>query len=89
MSVMSSVVAVTFGMPIREPDSEGIDHRTQAVARLLNDLGPNVRLISGRADGLFGNIGARQRFSYGALIPDFGGRLESLLRLDFGASAEV
>jgi len=89
MSVMSSVVVVTFGIPIRSPDNESIDQRNQAVARLLRDLGPNVRVISGRADGLYGIVGSDRRFSFEALIPDFSGSLEHLLRLDFGSSAEV
>ncbi len=88
MSVMSSVVAATFGIPIRDPHSGSIDQRNQAVARLLRDLGPNVRVVSGRADGLFGTVGGPRRFDFAALIPDFGRSLESLLRLDFGHSAE-
>ena len=89
LSVMSSVVAVTFGIPIRDPDSESIDQRNQAVARLLKDLGPNVRVISGRVNGLYGVVGSAHRVSFQALIPDFAKSLESLLGLKFGDSGEI
>jgi hypothetical protein len=89
LSVMSSVVAVTFGIPIRDPDSESIDQCNQAVARLLKDLGPNVRVISGRVNGLYGVLGSAHRVSFQALIPDFGKSLESLLGLEFGNSGEI
>ena len=88
MSVMSSVVAVAFGIPVRVPDDEGIAQRDQAITRLRSDLGPNVRAVFGCADGLYGNVGTR-RMSYQVLIPDFSVPLERLLRLEFGASAEL
>ena len=88
MSVMSSVVTAAFGMPVRVPDDEAIAQRDKAMARLRGDLGPNVRTVFGCADGLYGGVGTR-RMSYQALIPDFSTPLERLLRLEFGASAEL
>ena len=88
MSIMSSVVAAAFGIPVRVPDEEAIAQRNQAVTRLRDDLGSNVRAVFGCADGLYGNVGTR-RMTYQALIPDFGGNLERLLRLEFGASSEL
>jgi hypothetical protein len=55
----------------------------------MRDLGPNVRIISGRADGLSGTVGGPRRFDFAALIPDFGRSLESLLELNLGSSAEI
>ena len=55
----------------------------------MRDLGPNVRVISGRADGLSGTVGGPRRFDFAALIPDFGRSLESLLELNLGSSAEI
>ena len=89
VSVMSSVVMVVFGIPIRVPDDESIAQRDQAVAFLRDGLGPNVRAVFGRADGLYGNVGSAQRLSYGALFPRFSGSLVRLLGLEFGESAEV
>jgi hypothetical protein len=88
LSVMSSVMAVAFGIPVRAPELDGVARRDQAVARLRSDLGSNVRAIFGRADGLYGTIGT-QRMTYGALLPGFGGSLERLLRLEFGSLAEA
>src|SRR5262249_54667971 len=42
-SMMSSVAAVAFGIPVRASAEEGIAQRDQAVARLRADLGRNVR----------------------------------------------
>jgi hypothetical protein len=88
MSVMSSVIVVVFGIPVRIPDGESIAQRNRAVARLLSDLGPNVRAIFGGAECPYGNMGTR-RMNYGALIPDFSRNLATLLKLEFGGSAEV
>lgn len=87
LSIMSSVVAVAFGLPVRSTD-DGIVQRDQAVARPRSDLGSSVRAIFGHAGGLYGAMG-RQRMTYGALLPGFGGRLERLLRLEFGTLTEA
>jgi hypothetical protein len=89
MSIMSSVVAVVYGIPVRIPDDESIAQRNQTLVRLGRDLGPNVRTVFGRASCLYGNGGSARRMNYGALIPDFSGSLETLLALEFGNSAEI
>ena len=89
VSVMSSVVMVVFGIPIRIPDDQSIAQRDQAVALLGGGLGADVRMVFGRADGQYGNVGSAQRLSYGALVPHFARSLERLLGLEFGESAAV
>jgi hypothetical protein len=90
--IISSVVVVTFGQTIdlmNGKDDESIDRRADLIARLLGDLGTNVRVVSGRADGLLGQLGTAQRFSFGPVIPNFGRALQALTRLEYGHSAEV
>lgn len=87
---LSSLVLATFGLPLIDDDlDKARSQQAKAVARLLSELGSNVRLIHGVATGLAGNIGAQQRFHFGVLLPDLDSKLATLLALDFGRAAEV
>ena len=87
--IMSSMVMAIFGHPISEELEKSNDQRAKSVARLVTELGSNIRLVHGTAEGLVGNIGTPQRFRYGALLPDFARYLNALTALEFGQSAEV
>jgi hypothetical protein len=90
--IVSSMVVITFGLPIDIMNGryeEGIDRRADVVARLLGELGPNIRIISGCADGLLGMMGTKQRLTFGPVIPNFGDHLRVLTRLDYGQSEEI
>jgi hypothetical protein len=83
---------VTFGQTVdvmNGTSDENIDQRAELVARLLGELGPNIRIISGRADGLLGMMGTKQRFTFGPIIPNFGDHLQTLTKLPYGNSAEI
>ena len=56
---------------------------------LVAELGPEVRLVHGAADGLVGTFGSPQHMHYGPLLPGFQRHLGALLALEFGQSAEA
>lgn len=87
---LASLLLATFGLPLVDDDlDKARSQQAKAVARLVTELGSNMRLIYGVADGLAGNIGGSQRLHYGLLLPDLGGKLAQLLALEFGKAAEV
>ena len=65
------------------------DQHAKTVARLMAELGPDIRLVYGTADGLVGNSARRQHMHYGPLLPGFERHLSALTALEFGQSAEV
>jgi hypothetical protein len=87
--IMSSMVLAIFGHPISEELEKSNDQRAKSVARLMTELGANIRLVHGTAAGMIGNIGSPQRFHYGVLLPDFARYLTALTALKFGQSAEM
>jgi hypothetical protein len=89
MHMMSSMMMVTFGLPLHEEPDRSSDQRAKSVARLMTELGSDIRVIYGTADGLVGTYGSQQRFNYGTLLPGFARYLNALLALEFGQSAEV
>ena len=87
--VMSSLVLSVFGLPFSEDAEKSNDQRAKSVARLVTELGTNIRLVHGAAEGLIGNYGSPQRFHYGPLLPGFARYTTALSALEFGQSAEV
>ncbi|MBA4100479.1 MAG: hypothetical protein C0484_27360 [Rhodospirillum sp.] len=87
--VMSSTVLAIFGFPRREDREKSSDQRAKSVARLVTELGPDIRLVYGTADGLVGNYGSLSQVHYGPLLPGFARYLSALTALEFGQSAEV
>jgi hypothetical protein len=87
--VMSSMVLAVFGLPESEDAEKAHDQQAKSVARLAAELGPEVRLVHGAADGLIGTFGSPQHMHYGPLLPGFERHLGALLALEFGQSAEV
>jgi len=61
----------------------------EPVAALLDQLGPNVRVVYGHGERLRGAIGSQTRFAYGTVLKDFGKMLESLFQVEFGSSKEL
>ena len=86
---MSSFVLSIFGHPIEMEPERASDQRAKSVARLMTELGANIRLVHGTAAGLVGNIGAPQRVTYGVLLPGFARYMTALTALEFGKSAEI
>ena len=86
---MSSFVLSIFGHPIEIDPERASDQRAKSVARLVTELGSNIRLVHGTAAGLVGNIGSQQRFHYGVLLPNFARYMSALTALEFGQSAEI
>ena len=87
--VMSSVVLSMFGFPVGNDMDEASDQRAKSIARLLTELGSNIRLVHGTAEGLVGNFGSPQRLHYGPVLPGFARYMTALLALEFGQSAAV
>lgn len=87
--MMSSVVLSIFGAPVQMDPERASDQRAKSVARLMTELGSNIRLVHGTVPGLIGNIGSSQRFHYGPLLPDFARYLSALTTLEFGQSADI
>lgn len=87
--VLSTLILATFGLPLVDEDlDKARDQQAKAVARLVTELGAQMRLVHGIADGLAGNIGA-QGTHYGVLLPDLSRGLAALMALEFGKAAEV
>lgn len=87
--VMASMVLAIFGFPLREDPEKSSDQRAKTAARLVTELGSDIRLVYGTADGLVGNYGSLERINYGALLPGFAHYMTALTALEFGQSAEV
>ncbi len=87
--VMCSMVTVIFGHPIPEAPEKSNHHRAESVARLMSDLGANIRLVHGTAEGLVGNYGSPDRIHWGPLLPGFAQYVNALMALEFGQSAEI
>ena len=86
-NVAVSLVIATFGtLPLKESELE--DNRARVAARLMSELGPEIRLVHGSAVGLVGNFGTDTVIHYGSVLPNFGQILQRLLQLEFGQSAE-
>ena len=87
--IMSSMVLAIFGHPISEDPEKSSDQRAKSVARLVTELGANIRLVHGTTEGLVGNYGSQDRVHWGALLPGFARYMTALTALEFGQSAEV
>jgi hypothetical protein len=87
--VMASMVLAIFGFPVGEDAERERDQRTKSVARLVTELGPDIRLVYGTVDGLVGTFGSPQHFHYGPLLPGFAHYVSALTALEFGQSAEL
>jgi hypothetical protein len=83
------MVTVIFGHPIPEAPERSNDHRAEVVARLMSELGANIRLVHGTTVGLVGNIGSRHRLHWGPLLAGFAQYVNALMALEFGQSAEI
>ena len=86
---MSSLVLAIFGHPISEDLDRSNDQRAKSVARLVTELGSNIRLVHGTIEGLVGNYGSPHRIRWGPLLPGFAQYVNALTALEFGKSAEV
>lgn len=88
--LMSSLLIATFGLPLVDEDQDKArSQQAKAVARLVTELGPNIRLVYGTAAGLAGNVGASQHMNFGILLPDIASKLSVLTTLGFGKAVEV
>jgi hypothetical protein len=87
--IMSSMVLAIFRHPISEDPEKSNDQRAKSVARLVTELGANIRLVHGTTEGLVGNYGAQGRVHWGALLPGFARYMTALTALEFGQSAEI
>ncbi|HKP22489.1 MAG TPA: hypothetical protein VJV39_01385 [Dongiaceae bacterium] len=87
--IMCSMVTVVFGHPIPEAPERSNDHRAESVARLMSELGANIRLVHGTTEGLIGNVGSPHRFHWGPLLSGFARYITALTALEFGQSAEI
>ena len=88
--ILSSMILVTFGLPLVDDDaSKARDQQAKCVARLVTELGSNVRLVYGAADGLVGTVGSARQTLRGLFLPRFATQIETLLALEFGKSVEM
>ena len=78
---------VAFGLPL--PWASSADRRMELAARLIADLGADVKVVTGHADALYGNFGSKHRFTYSVAVADFGAVLAALGRTDYGHSMEI
>lgn len=87
---LSSFILVTFGLPLVDDDTgKARDQQAKCVARLVTELGSNVRLVYGSATGLVGTVGGGGQTLRGLFLPRFAKQIERLLSLEFGKAAEM
>jgi hypothetical protein len=90
---LSSLLLATFGgVPFAlatASETLNMVYIERLAARLTTEFGPNLRIVCGESDGLFGSVGGSNRLHYGALIPCLGNALKTLLVLDYGRSSRV
>lgn len=88
--MMSSVVLGIFGLPLIDDDLEkSRGQQAKVVARLVEEFGPDVRIVHGIAQGLAGDVGAPSNPSFGVLLPDPVGKLGALFALAYGNAAQI
>ncbi|HET6160377.1 MAG TPA: hypothetical protein VFE34_18680 [Dongiaceae bacterium] len=87
--IASSIALAAFGLPFEEDAERAIGQRAKSVARLVTELGSDIRLVHGTVDGLLGNLGAPEHLHHGPMLPRFSHYLAALMALEFGRSAEV
>ncbi len=71
------------------PERASSDQRAKSVARLVTELGPDIRLVLRRGGRTGRQFGSPQHMHYGPLLPGFARYLSALTALEFGQSAEV
>jgi hypothetical protein len=88
VDIFSSTLMATFGYPriahSRYPNEDFESLSMGLAAKLVEDMGRDVRAVYGSAEGAIGNLGNQRRFSYGPAIPGFHRILAHLGELDFG-----
>ena len=85
------LVVATFGsLLLREPPNpaENARRRSELIARLQAEYGPDIKILHGACIALVGNFGSRLWFSYGSLLPKFSHMLDTLASMDFGEAKE-
>jgi hypothetical protein len=80
-SVLSSVVSVVFKLSEHQAEPPAV--------ALVNNLGPNVRVVLGQGEYLRGIFGSPNRSNYGTIFPNIQGTLQILFQLDFGSSKNI
>ena len=78
-----------FGIPVETPTDENRSKRHAAILALVAASGPDVRMLHGATECLFGNIGSSGRCDYNVLLPHFSDLISILLGMDFGQTAKV
>lgn len=69
--------------------SEQSGDRLMLVNALRAELGGDIKLVHGAADGEYGTFGSSTRMAYSFTVPQFDTILGSLSRLQFGEMEEV
>ncbi len=88
--MMSSVVLGIFGLPLVDVELEkSCDQQAKVVARLISELGTDVRLVYGVANGLAGEMSGPSHPSFGVALPDVAGKLSALFAVEFGTAVQV
>ena len=85
--ISSSLVVGYFGIPF--PESDSSESRLRLVNALLARHGAAVRIAHGQCVGWVGMLGSKDRFHWGAIIPDFSGVLKKLLESRFGSAIDL
>jgi len=84
--VVSALVIMAFGThPTSSPSSNG---RSALVHAIHEQLGADIKILHGAADGHYGLFGRESRLSYTFLVPHFDRMLAILGRLQFGETKE-
>lgn len=79
---LSSLVVLYYG--ITQPNSNDLTNKLNLVSEISTQCGKSVRILHGECNGLVGTFGCKDRFFYGALIPNFVSKIMKLIQLPYG-----
>jgi len=84
--IVSALIILAFGTHL--PSSPNSNDRSALVHAIHEQLGADIKVLHGAADGHYGLFGGESRFSYTFLVPHFDRMLAALGRLPFGETRE-
>ena len=83
---VSGIIIITYGILFCEPDDA--EQLVNLCQSLQTKLAGNVKIVYGKAQGHFGNLGSSGRMSFSFILPSFLDALATLAALPYGEIRE-
>ena len=87
-TIFSSFIFCSYGFPF-EDDGGSFERCTLTANQLTLNLKNDVRVIYGKANGMYAGLGNTQTMRPGPIIPNLSDKLKTLLALEYGTSCEI